>query len=118
VSPNDGARNTALAAYQSVAAPNVNAARWGPAALALTSSATTELLPLAERRTNGTPALEPGATEPGLPPVIRPENTNEPAGTLAVVPEVADTPWPFPSAYVDSDPAAATPQYSAAVPLR
>ncbi|HEY8619067.1 MAG TPA: hypothetical protein VIM01_03210, partial [Dermatophilaceae bacterium] len=75
VSATDGARNTALATYQSAALPKVNAARCGPAELVLTSSATTELLARAARMTNVAPALDPGVTAPGVPPVIRPENT-------------------------------------------
>src|SRR5436309_14250824 len=77
---------TAHTAYQPVAVPRVAVPRWAPAALDVMSSSNEEPLEFRARCVYGTPALLPGVTVMGEPPVTEAANTSSPAPTAAVVP--------------------------------
>src|SRR5213593_2361763 len=77
---------TAHTAYQPVAVPRVAVPRWAPAALDVMSSSNEEPLEFRARCVYGTPALLPGVTVMGEPPVTKAANTSSPAPTAAVVP--------------------------------
>src|SRR5438094_9070336 len=77
---------TAHTAYQPSAAPRVAVPCWAPAALDVMSSSNAEPLEVCARGVYGTPALLPGVTEPGAPPVSKAANTSSPAPTPAVAP--------------------------------
>src|SRR5437899_5686033 len=66
----------------------------------------------------GTPRLLPGVTEPGEPPVTRAAKTTSPASTAPVAPVSTAVPTPRAAAIWSSEPARATPEYSATVPCR
>src|SRR5438445_677868 len=68
------------------AAPRVAVPCWAPAALDVMSSSNAEPLEVCARGVYGTPALLPGVTEPGAPPVSKAANTSSPAPTAAVAP--------------------------------
>src|SRR5206468_5487390 len=102
----------------SVAEARVAVPCWPPAALDVMSSSSADPFAVCARGVYGTPRLLPGVTEPGEPPVTRAANTTSPASTAAVAPVSTAAPTPRAAATWSSEPASATPAYSATVPCR
>src|SRR5437870_2661685 len=101
---------TAHTAYQPSAAPRVAVPCWAPAALDVMSSSNAEPLEVCARGVYGTPALLPGVTEPGAPPVSKAANTSSPAPTAAVAPVSTVVPSPRAEMIWSSEPATAMPE--------
>src|SRR5438309_9115107 len=110
---------TAHTAYQSVAEARVAVPYWVPAALEVMSSSKADTFAVCARGVYGTPALLPGVTEPGAGDVTRAANTSSPAPTAPVAPVSTVAPSGARAAIIwSSEPARATPEYSATVPCR
>ncbi len=110
---------TAHTAYHSTAFVRVALPFWGPAALHVMSSSKADPLDVCARRVYGMPWLLPGVTEPGRASVTKAANTSLPAPTAGVAPLSTTLPsLPCAAAISSSEPARATPEYSATVPCR
>src|SRR5438132_158375 len=109
---------TAHTAYQPLVAPRVAVPCWAPAALDVMSSSNPEPLEVCARGVYGTPALLPGATEPGAPPASKAANTSSPAPTAAVAPVSTVVPSPRAERIWPSEPATARPAQCAPVACR
>src|SRR5438552_19000264 len=110
---------TAHTAYQSVAEERVAVPCWAPPALDVMSSSNEDPFAVCARAVYGTPRLLPGVTEPGAGEVTKAANTSSPAPTTPVAPVSTAVPSGARAVTIwSSEPARATPEYSATVPCR
>ena len=92
---------------------------WAPAALEVMSSSNEDPFAVCVRAVYGTPKLLPGVTEPGPGEVTTAANTSSPAPTAPVAPVSTAVPAGARAVTIwSSEPASATPEYSATVPCR
>src|SRR5439155_7192119 len=105
--------------YKSMAEAKVTDPYWLPAALEMMTSSKADPFAVCARGVYGTPALLPGVTEPGAGDVSRAANTSSPARTAPVAPVSTLAPSGARAGTIwSSEPASATPEYSATVPSR